>query len=140
MIFRAYQKYIRTSPRKLRLVADGIRQMSPEEALVVLKFMRKRAAAPMFKVLKQAVANAKVKGAKEDDLKFVSIEVEEGPVLKRWRPVSRGRAHRILKRTSHIKIILESTAKTKSKKSSTSRKSRKDLIRGVKSSKSKVKG
>jgi len=112
MQFKAYQKHIRTSPRKLRLVADSIRDLSPSQALVTLKFLRKRAAEPMLKVLKQAIGNAKDKGAKEEDLKFVKLEVEEGPTLKRWQPIARGRAHRILKRTSHIKIIL----KTKNKK------------------------
>ena len=127
-MFRAYQKYIRTSPRKLRLVADSIRKMSPKDALVTLKFMRKRAATPMFKVLKQALANAKTQGAKEDDLKFINLEVEEGPTLKRWRAASRGRTRQIIKRTSHIKIILTS----KEPKTKTQNKNKKSLIKNAK--------
>jgi len=115
MHYRAYQKHIRTSPRKLRLVVDSIRGQSPSEALATLKFLKKRAAGPILKVLKQAIGNAKDQRVKEEDLKFVKLEVEEGPTLKRWQPIARGRAHRILKRTSHIKIILSSKSSKSSK-------------------------
>jgi large subunit ribosomal protein L22 len=111
MEVRAYQKNVRISPRKLRLVADAVRSLKPEAALVQLKFMNKHAAGQLHKVLHQAVNNAvNNRGLKVQDLTLKSLEIEAGPTLKRWRAVSRGRAHRILKRMSHIKIILESTA------------------------------
>jgi len=105
----AQTKFLKQGPRKIRLVADLIRPMAIEEALTTLKHLRRRAAGPVLKVLKQAVANA-VNNYKlsKDSLTIQLIEVNGGPVQKRFQPVSRGRAHPILKRSSHIKIILES--------------------------------
>jgi len=104
----ACQKFIRTAPRKLRLVADSVRHMHPTKALLNLKFMHKRAALEISKVLKQAVANAVNNlNLDEKDLKIKHILVEEGPRYKRFRAASRGRARMILRRTSHVKIILE---------------------------------
>ena len=109
MQIKAEAKYIKQGPRKVRLVADLVRPMSLAEALTTLKHLRRRAAAPVLKVLKQAVANA-VNNYKisKDSLTIQLIEVNGGPIYKRFQPVSRGRAHSIFKRTSHIKIILES--------------------------------
>lgn len=103
----AQAKFIKTGPRKVRLVADLIRPMAVEEALTALKHLKRRSAEPVLKVLKQAVANA-VNNYKlsKDSLTIQLIEVNAGPVFKRFQPVSRGRAHSIFKRTSHIKIIL----------------------------------
>lgn len=112
---KAIQKFIRTSPRKLRLVADAVRSLKPEEALLQLKFMRKRAALPLSKTIKQALANAKqTKGLSSDKLLIKEIQINEGPTYKRWRPVSKGAAHSIMKRTSHIRIELEEQNGTKS--------------------------
>lgn len=104
----AYQKLIRTTPRKLRLVADSVRDMHPTKALVELEFMPKRAAASLRKVMRQAVSNA-VNNSKleEKDLTIKHILIEEGPRYRRFRAAARGRARMILKRTSHIKVILE---------------------------------
>lgn len=98
---------IRTSPRKIRLVADAVRSLSLDQALVMLKAIRKRAGEPLFKVLKQAQANAvnNFKLAK-DKLKIKTIEINTGPTYKRGRAVSKGRGHSIKKRTSHIKVVL----------------------------------
>lgn len=116
MEVRAYQKYLRVSPRKLRLVADTVRDSSVEKALVELKFLKKRAALTLAKVIRQAVTNAvNNKNLNESGLKIKSLEIEEGPVMKRWRAISRGRAHRIFKRTSHIKVILEGEEAEKKK-------------------------
>ncbi len=104
----AYQKYVRTTPRKIRLAADVIREMHPTDALLQLKFMHKDAATPLSKVLRQAIANATSNNIEEKTLKFKHILIEEGPRYKRWRAASRGRARSIIKRTSHIKIVLES--------------------------------
>lgn len=105
---QAVQKYIRMSPRKLRLIAKAVVKLDPSEALVHLKFTTKNAADPLSKVIKSALANAKTNfGAKPENLRFKEIQVMEGPTYKRWRAVSRGMAHSIMKRTSHIKVVLE---------------------------------
>lgn len=104
---KATQKYIRTSARKLRLVADSVRGLTVTSALNYLKFMEKRAAEPMLKVIKSALAGAKSAGVKEEDLIVKIIDVGEGPTYKRWRAVSRGGAHSIMKRTSHVSVVLE---------------------------------
>ena len=112
MIIKAEQKYIRTSARKLRLVADLVRNLTLKEAQEQLAMMRKRAAEPLLKVIKQAIANATNNhDKKEDALKIHRNEVVEGPTYKRWNPVSRGRAHSILKRTCHVAVFLESDEK-----------------------------
>lgn len=104
----ATQKFIHMSPRKVRLVAGALKGKSPEAALIALHFMTKRAADPVSKTLKSAIANA-VNNTKlqEKTLKIKTIQIEEGPRLKRFRPVSRGMAHGYKKRMSHIKVILE---------------------------------
>lgn len=114
---QAYQKYVRQTPRKLRLVADAVRDLSLDQALVQLKFTPKKAARTLRQVLLQAQANLKTKTPSDvDKVTIQSIQIEEGPRLKRWQPVSRGRAHPILKRLSHIKVLVSaktSTSKTK---------------------------
>ena len=108
----AESKYKRISPRKVRLVADSIRRLPPEEALIVLGAMNKRAAKPLGDTLKQAIGNA-VNNFKLDKENLVirEIQIGEGPTFKRWRAAARGRAHRVLKRTSHIRIVLEEKVK-----------------------------
>ncbi len=104
----AYAKYVRMSPRKIRLVVDAIKKLKPTEALIYLKVINKRAVQPLTKVIKSAIANAENnEKIKAEDLTFAKILVEPGPTLKRWQPISRGVAHPINKRTSHIKVILE---------------------------------
>ncbi|RJR29316.1 50S ribosomal protein L22 [Candidatus Microgenomates bacterium] len=100
------QKFVRMSPRKLRLVADMVRKMKPSEALETLPFVPKRAAEPMLKTIKSAVANATVLGMSPDSLVFKEVLVSEGPKLKRFRAVSRGRAHGYVKQMSHIRVIV----------------------------------
>lgn len=108
MQVKAQSKYLGNSPRKMRLVADLIRPLSVEAALLTLKNLRSRAAEPILKVLKQAVANAVNNfNLAKSSLQIQSVEINAGPVAKRWQPVSRGRAHSIMKRTSHVKIVLE---------------------------------
>mgnify|MGYP001562928756 CR=1 FL=1 len=118
MFIKAERKFIRTSPRKIRLVADLTRTLPVEEALVVLKNLRKRAALALLKTLKQAVANAvNNHNLPKNSLLIHSIEVNAGPTYKRFQPVSRGRAHSIYKRTSHIKITLKSQEEKNGSKS-----------------------
>lgn len=100
-------KYLRTSPRKVRLVVDLIRGLDVTEAENQLKFLPKRAAEPVLKLLKSAIANALHDfEAVKENLFVTKITVDPGPTLKRWMPRAMGRATPILKRTSHITIGL----------------------------------
>lgn len=108
MEIKAEAKNIRKSPRKIRLVADGLRGKNPADALEVLKFTSKAAALPLSKVIKSAMSNA-TNNLKMDPKVLIikEIMINEGPVLKRFQARSRGMAHPILKRGSHIRIVLE---------------------------------
>lgn len=104
-------RYLRTTPRKARLVVDAVRGKMVSEALNLLELsMQKAAAAPVAKILKSAVANMQSKHADAaidvDDLRVKEIKVEEGPVLKRFRPAAHGRASRILKHMCHISVTI----------------------------------
>ena len=104
----AVAKYIRISPMKVRLVADLIRGKKVEDALNILAFTPKSSAPVLTKVLNSAIANAgQKKGVDVDTLIVKKISVDEGPTLKRFRARAMGRGTRILKRSSHIKIIVE---------------------------------
>lgn len=100
------QKYILISPKKLRLVANLVRHMSPQEAVEKLPFVNKRGAEFLIKVIKTALADAKNKGISEENLFFKEIQILEGPRLKRGRPVSRGTWHPIIKKMCHIRVVL----------------------------------
>ncbi len=106
MEYEATAKYIRMSTRKLRLVAGSIRQISPASALVALDRMPKFAAEPIASVIRSVFANAKQKQAKEEALRFKTIEVMGGPAMKRFRAVSRGQGHAYKKRMTHIRVVL----------------------------------
>jgi large subunit ribosomal protein L22 len=116
MDYKATSKYVRVSTRKVRLVADAIRPLSPDVALVQLHEMPKVAAKPLYKAIASAVENAKTKGVKVEDLKFKRIEIMGGPVMKRWNPVSKGQAHAYKKRMTHITIVLTDEGKETSNK------------------------
>ncbi|MCG8324867.1 MAG: 50S ribosomal protein L22 [Thiotrichales bacterium] len=95
------------SPQKARLVADQIRGLPVDKAIDILTYSNKKAAAIIRKVLMSAIANAEHNdGADIDELKVKTINVDQGPTLKRLRPRARGRADRILKRTSHVTITV----------------------------------
>ncbi len=106
MEYQATTKYVRSSTRKVRLVADSIRKLTPQAALLSLMHAPKAAAEPMTKTIASAVANAKQKGVEEAALRFKTIEIMGGPVMKRWNAVSRGQAHAFKKRMTHIRVIL----------------------------------
>ena len=98
---------VRTSPQKVRLVADQIRGLPVEQALQILAFSPKKAAVLVKKVLESAIANAEHNdGADIDELKVATIYVDQGPTLKRMRARAKGRGTRILKRTSHITVAV----------------------------------
>ena len=104
---RAVAKWVRTSPRKARLVADHIRGRSVPEARTVLAFTQRAAAREVEKVLRSAVANAEANhGLLGDTLVISEAYVDEGPVMKRWRARARGRVARIKKPTCHITVKL----------------------------------
>ena len=108
MVAKATLRYARISPRKARLVADLIRGKKADEAKSILTFTPKKAARLMNKLLQSCVANAQHKPeVDEDNLYVKSVYVDGGPVWKRFMPRAMGRATRILKRTSHITIILD---------------------------------
>ena len=105
---RAVAKYIRISPQKTRLVADVVRGMDVETAITTLRFMPKKAARILRKVIESAVANAdQMETIDVDSLYVKKIHIDGGPSLKRFRPRAMGRATRIIKRTSHITVIVD---------------------------------
>jgi large subunit ribosomal protein L22 len=105
---KASATHIRISPRKVRMVVDTVRGKSVSQALSILGFTRKKAALPVQKLLRSAVANAVDNGGINDVETLVvdRIMVDEGPTLKRYMPRARGRATPIRKRSSHIRVIL----------------------------------
>jgi large subunit ribosomal protein L22 len=104
---KAILRTSRISPQKARLVADQVRGLPVGRARDVLAFSTKKAAHIVKKVLLSAVANAENNlGADVDDLKVARIFVDEGPSLKRFHPRAKGRGVRILKRTSHITVVV----------------------------------
>lgn len=114
MQYIAQSKSVRMTPRKVRLVASLIRNKKAQHALDSLSLINKRAVLPLKKTLKSAIFNAVNNfKANKDVLMIKSIEVSEGPFLKRFRPSTRGRVHPYKKRSSHIKIVLEEENGTK---------------------------
>jgi len=103
----AKHRFARTSPQKARLVADQIRGLPVSKALEILTFSLKKAAVLVKKVLDSAIANAEHnQGADIDELKVGKVFVDEGPTMKRIMPRAKGRADRIMKRTSHITVVV----------------------------------
>ncbi len=105
-------RHIRVTPTKARRVVNMIRGKQAQEALAILKFAPQDASTPVYKLVESAIANAKVKAdasnsyLDEQDLFVSSAYVDEGQTLKRFQPRAQGRAFQILKRTSHITIVL----------------------------------
>jgi large subunit ribosomal protein L22 len=106
MGWKAKHKFARISARKVRLVVDVIRGRNVQDALSILKFSPHRASGMVSKVLTSAIASANEAEARVEDLFVDEIYVDEGPTIKRIRPKDRGRAHPILKRTSHITVVV----------------------------------
>jgi large subunit ribosomal protein L22 len=104
---RAILKYQRISAQKCRLVANAIRGLKVEKALEFLQFNNKKASSLILKVLESAVANAENNNSHDiDDLMVKNILIDEGPTGKRHMPRARGRVNEILKRSSHITVIV----------------------------------
>ncbi len=105
---KAYGKNIRISPKKLRVIAEIVRGQKAEEALKFLKFAPKKWADFLYKVLHSAVANAENNDNQKLSTLYIStLSINKWIVYKRWNPVSRGRTHPILKRTSNIILELQ---------------------------------
>ena len=105
---RAIAKYLRMSPTKLAPVADLVRGKDLAEALTILKFTPGKSAELVEKVVQSAAANAENNhGMDADKLYVAEICVNQGPTMKRWRAGSQGRAGAILKRSSHIEVVLK---------------------------------
>lgn len=117
---RAINRYIGTSPRKMRLVIDLIRGKSVNEALHILHFSPKHASKIAEKVLRSAVSNLQNKDnagrTEPDDMTVKEAFVDDGLVLKRISPAPMGRAYRIRKRSNHVTIVVEAKEKQKAKK------------------------
>lgn len=121
-------RHIRVTPQKARRVVNMIRGKQALEALAILKFAPQGASEPVYKLVASAMANARVKAdaqnsyLNDDDLYISSVYVDEGATLKRFQPRAQGRAFQILKRTSHITVVLatpeEAEAAATSKKAS----------------------
>lgn len=111
MKFTATAKYIRVSTRKVRLIAGAIRSMRPQEALIYLSSLPRRSAKPIYEAIQSALANVKNKNAETESVRFSAIEIMGGPLMKRFRAVSRGQAHAYKKRMTHIRIVLTDEGK-----------------------------
>ena len=143
MEFKATQKYVLTSPKKLREVSVLLKNLSPTDAIDRLPFVGKRAAEPLRKVIMTAIANAKQKGVSDSQLVFKEVQITEGPRLKRFMAGARGRAKPYKKKMSHIRIVLAtqelkspSTEKKESQKVKSEKYEKKDETENVKSVKS----
>ncbi len=113
MEIRAHLRYLRIAPRKVRLVINLIRGMQVERALDQLSVLPKASTLPITKLLKSVIANAENNfQLARQDLTIKMIVANEGPKLKRYRPRAFGRAAEIMKRMTHVTIILEDKAKT----------------------------
>ena len=108
MEVKASARFVRIAPRKVRVVVDLIRGKSVNEALALLKFVPKRASEPVAKVIASAAANAEHNfNLNKDNLIISQAYVDQGPTLKRYHPRQRGQAFPILKRTSHITVVVK---------------------------------
>jgi large subunit ribosomal protein L22 len=115
---KASLKYLRITPRKVRVVANIIRGQKVDQALAQLAYVEKRAAEPLAKLLRSAVANADqaAKGQLDADALWVKeLMVDQGPSLRRFMPRAMGRAFKVLKKTSHIVLTVTDDAKPKKK-------------------------
>jgi large subunit ribosomal protein L22 len=112
MEVKAHLNHLRVSSRKVRLVVDLIREMEINEARTQLKFINKKSSELLLKLLNSAIANAKNNfNLDENNLYISKIIVNDGKILKRWRPRAMGRSARINKRTSNVTVVLDKVKK-----------------------------
>ena len=107
----AVARFVRVTPMKARRVVDMVRGAQVDDALATLRFAPQAASEPVYKVLESAVSNATTaEGLERNSLVVTTARVDEGPTMKRFRPRAQGRASRILKRTSHITLVVQPVA------------------------------
>lgn len=117
MVYKAYIRHVRISPKKLRFIVDDVRKMLPREALNALYYSNKRAGKILYKAIKSAVDNSKKEPKVDPELlRFKILTIKEGPSLKRFRAGARGTAKPYKRRTSHIKVVLEAKEELEKKK------------------------
>ncbi|MCG8481891.1 MAG: 50S ribosomal protein L22 [Clostridia bacterium] len=108
---KAIAKYVRISPRKMKPITDLVRGKDANEALAILNFTPNKGAKVLQKVINSAVANAENNHSMDPDNLYVSeVYANQGPTMKRWRAGSMGRASIILKRSSHVGVVLKEKA------------------------------
>ncbi len=118
----AVARFVRVTPQKARRIGDLIRGLEAEEALALLKFAPQAVAANFYKLVESAVANAETtEGLDRSSLVISRVQVDDGPTMKRWRPRAKGAANRILKRSSHLTVVV-TPADTASSTGTTSKK------------------
>ncbi|MEK7658708.1 MAG: 50S ribosomal protein L22 [Patescibacteria group bacterium] len=140
MEIKVILRHLRISPRKAREVVDLVRGKNAAEAKTALEFAVKRASAPVLKLLNSAVASAKHDFQIDESNLFVSkITVDEGPTLKRWHAMSRGRAYPIMKRSSHITLVLGEINPTEKKETKTEKIKEVKAVKKLKKQQKKVK-
>lgn len=158
MLIQATQKNTRQTPRKVRLVANTVKNLELTEAIKQLSIIERKATLVVLKTLRQAIANAiNNHGFAYEDLKLENILVTEGPRYKRFNAVSRGRAHSIIKRTSHVTVVLKAgenkvksqkpeakkeaqpAVKKETKKTEAKKETKKKVVKKAQSSKPKAK-
>ena len=105
---KATVTYVRISPRKAGIVCDQIRGKSVKDAEAILALIPKAASEPLSKLVHSAAANAENNhGMDPEKLYVAEVHADPGPIIKRYRPVSKGRAHHIMKRTSHLTVVVK---------------------------------
>ena len=105
---KASVTYVRISPRKAGIVCDQIRGKSVKDAEAILALIPKAASEPLAKLVHSAAANAENNhGMDPEKLYIAEVHADPGPIIKRYRPVSKGRAHHIMKRTSHLTVVVK---------------------------------
>ena len=107
----AVARFVRITPQKARRVVNLVRGLDVDEALALLKFAPQAAAENVYKLVDSAAANAETtEGLDRSTLVISKVQVDEGPTMKRWRPRAKGAANRILKRSSHITVVVQPAA------------------------------
>ena len=105
---KASVTYVRISPRKAGIVCEQIRGKSVKDAEAILALIPKAASEPLAKLVHSAAANAENNNGMDPDKLYVAeVHADPGPIIKRYRPVSKGRAHHIMKRTSHMTVVVK---------------------------------
>jgi large subunit ribosomal protein L22 len=122
----AVARFVRITPQKARRVGDLIRGLEVDEALALLKFAPQAAAENFYKLVESAAANAESTEALDPSTLVIStVQVDEGPTMKRWRPRAKGAANRILKRSSHLTVVLTQAEVTPAPTTTTTTKTKK---------------